>query len=429
MRRQARPICLSVVVLHTIAMSTELPSDSTNSRNLWVGLMSLAQLISWGSLYYTFSLLMPVVEQDLGASRVAVSGAFSAALLVSGLAGLVVGRLIDQGHARAVMSIGSIGAGLLLLAHSQITSVAGLYVVWIGLGIAMACILYEPVFTVLIRRWPKDYRRSLIAMTFLGGLASTVFIPLSAWMIERLGWRETCLVLAAMHFFLCLPIHVRMLRGEPPGRRAGSQSAASASGPDGTVASVRDLATSPAFLLITVFSFVFMGLSAALSAHMVPLLRERGLPAAWAVVVPASIGVMQVVGRLLLFAFEGRIDPKKLDLIIPLLMPLSLLLLLAGGGSTGAALAFAACFGVGNGLITIVKATAIAAYVSRDRVAVLSGLQTLPGAVARACGPIMLAALWTFSSSYTAGLWLLIVAGVVATGLLAAAQKRALPQS
>ena len=112
MLRQARRCCLSVVVLHKIAMSTELPSDTTNSRNLWVGLMSLAQLISWGSLYYTFSLLMPVIEQDLGASRVAVSGAFSASLLVSGLAGLVVGRLIDQGYARAVMSIGSIGAGL-----------------------------------------------------------------------------------------------------------------------------------------------------------------------------------------------------------------------------------------------------------------------------------------------------------------------------
>jgi len=409
-------------------MSAELPATAPDSRNLWVGAMSFAQLISWGSLYYTFSLLMPVIELDLGANRVEVSGAFSAALLASGLAGLMVGRLIDQGRARAVMSIGSVAAGLLLIAHSRISSVVGLYAVWIGLGIAMACILYEPVFTVLIRRWPKDYRRSLIAMTFLGGLASTVFIPLSAWMIDRLGWRETCLVLAAMHVFLCLPIHFWMLRDEPPARRDVVRDAASASASNGTLASVRELATSPAFLLITVFSFVFMGLSAALSAHMVPLLRERGLPATWAVAVPASIGVMQVIGRLVLFIFEGRIDPKKLDLIIPLLMPLSLLLLLAGGGSTGAALAFAACFGVGNGLITIVKATAIAAYVSRDRVAVLSGLQTLPGAVARACGPIMLAALWTVSSSYTVGLWLLIVAGVVATGLLAAAQTRAVPQ-
>lgn len=410
-------------------MSTEPPATAPHARNLWVGAMSLAQLISWGSLYYTFSLLMPVVELDLGANRVEVSGAFSAALLASGLAGLVVGRLIDQGHARAVMSIGSLVAGLLLIAHSKITSVVGLYAVWIGLGIAMACILYEPVFTVLIRRWPRDYRRSLIAMTFLGGLASTVFIPLSAWMIAGLGWRETCLVLAAMHFLLCLPIHLWMLRDEPPARHEVARDRASASESSGIALSVRELATSPAFVLISVFSFVFMGLSAALSAHMVPLLGERGLPAAWAVAVPASIGVMQVIGRLVLFIFEGRIEPKKLDLIIPLLMPLSLLLLLAGGGSIGAALAFAACFGVGNGLITIVKATAIAAYVSRDRVAVLSGLQTLPGAVARACGPILLAALWTVSSSYTAGLWLLIVAGVVATGLLAAAQKRALPQS
>jgi MFS family permease len=400
-----------------------------DARAAWVGAMSLAQLVSWGTLYYTFSLLMPELERELGLSRVAVSGAFSAALLSSGVAGLLVGGWIDRGHGRAVMAGGSLLAGLLLLAHGHIDGALGLYAVWIGLGAAMAATLYEPAFAILIRRWPADYRRSLIAMTFLGGLASTVFIPLSALLIEQLGWRLTCTALAALHLLLCLPIHLRMLAGEPPARGGpGDAPGDTAGAPGRRSPTLRELATSPAFLLITGFLVGFMAFTSALSAHMVPLLSERGLPPAWAIAVPASIGAMQVAGRLVLFAFEGRIDPRHLDRAIPLLLPASVALLLAGSGSVGAALAFAACYGVGNGLITIVKATAIAQYVSRDRVAALTGLQSLPSAIARSLGPVLLASLWTLTGDYRLGLWALVATGLGAALLLRLAQARALSQ-
>ncbi|RPH43899.1 MAG: MFS transporter [Burkholderiales bacterium] len=391
-------------------------------RTGWVAAMSLAQLVSWGSLYYTFSLLMPALEADLGLNRVEVSGAFSAALLAGGVAGVQVGRWIDAGHGRAVMSGGSLLAGAMLLVLARIEGVVGLYAVWIAIGAATAAILYEPAFAILIRRWPDDYRRSLIAMTFLGGLASTVFIPLSAWLIDAFGWRRACEVLAGLHLLLCLPIHLTMLAGEPPGRARTTAGAA------GDAPTLRALATSPAFLLITAFLVGFMAFTSALSAHMVPLMRERGVPAAWAVAIPASIGAMQVLGRVVLFVFEGRIDPRRFDRLVPLLLPAAIALLLAGGGSVVAALAFAACYGIGNGLITIVKATSIAQYVSRERVAALSGLQQPAAALARAAGPILLASLWSATGDYGLGLWVLLGAGLVSAALLRLAQARALPQ-
>ena len=394
-----------------------------DARTGWVAAMSLAQLVSWGSLYYTFSLLMPALEADLGLGRVEVSGAFSAALLAGGVAGVQVGRWIDAGHGRAVMSAGSLLAGVMLLLLARVEGVAGLYAVWIALGAATAAVLYEPAFAILIRRWPDDYRRSLIAMTFLGGLASTVFIPLTAWLIEGLGWRQTCEVLAGLHLLLCLPIHWSMLAGEPPGRPRA------AAGTEGDAPTLRALATSPAFLLITAFLVGFMAFTSALSAHMVPLMREQGVPAAWAVAIPASIGAMQVLGRVVLFVFEGRIDPRRFDRAIPLLLPAAIALLLAGGGSVVAALAFAACYGIGNGLITIVKATSIAQYVSRERVAALSGMQQPAAALARAAGPILLASLWSVTGDYGLGLWVLLGTGIVSAALLRLAQARALPQA
>ncbi|MFN5881858.1 MAG: MFS transporter, partial [Burkholderiales bacterium] len=377
------------------------------SRATWVAAVSFAQLVSWGSLFYTFSLLMPGLEADLGLSRITVSSAFSAALLASGVAGVAVGQWIQAGHGRVVMCAGSLLAGLLLIAHAFIDQAWMLHAIWIGLGLSMGAVFYEPIFAITIRRWPNDYRRPIIHITFLGGLASTAFIPLGAVLIDQLGWRQTCLVLAGFHLLICLPIHWFMLRETsattsgtststasdtaseaPSGAAPGAPSTREASaGP-----SLTQLAWSKAFRLITAAMVATSAVSSALSAHMVPMLAERGLPMAWAVAVPASIGIMQVVGRLLLLLLEGRFEPRKLDVAILLATPAALLVLAIGGHSVVAALAFACVYGLGNGLITIVKATAIAAYVNRERVAQLAGLQTLPVAAAKAAGPVLMAA-------------------------------------
>ena len=80
-----------------------------------VGWLSVAQLVSWGSTYYLFALLMTPVEQALGLSRAESSLAFSLALLVEGLLAYPVGRWIDRGHERAVMSGGSALAAICLV--------------------------------------------------------------------------------------------------------------------------------------------------------------------------------------------------------------------------------------------------------------------------------------------------------------------------
>jgi len=156
----------------------------------------MASLITWGSVFYTFALLLEPVERELGLGRAQSSLAFSLALLAEGVAAYAVGRWIDAGHERAVMTIGSLTVATGLALHSQVRSIEAFYAVWILLGLGLAATLYNPVFAVVTRRFPNDFRRAIITLTFLGGLASTVFIPLTAWLIATLGWRATLLVLA-----------------------------------------------------------------------------------------------------------------------------------------------------------------------------------------------------------------------------------------
>src|SRR3990167_3309207 len=124
-----------------VCHNRRMKSSSEHDRRL-VAWLSLAQLISWGSLFYTFALIMAPAERDLGLSRAQSSLAFSLALLVEGLLAYPIGRWIDRGHERAVMVGGSMLAGVFLALHGWVTSLAGFYLVWAGLGAAMAAVLY-----------------------------------------------------------------------------------------------------------------------------------------------------------------------------------------------------------------------------------------------------------------------------------------------
>src|SRR5437868_751786 len=114
----------------------------------WVLVLALAltETISWGVLYYGFGVFLGPMQAELGWSRAALTGAFSLALLVSGFAGIPIGRWLDRHGPRALMTAGSIAATLLVVAWSRVAEPALFYVVWALIGLAMAAVLYEPAF-------------------------------------------------------------------------------------------------------------------------------------------------------------------------------------------------------------------------------------------------------------------------------------------
>jgi MFS family permease len=382
-----------------------MPTRSGQDTSL-VGWLSLTQLISWGSVFYLFALLLEPVELELDLSRAQSSLAFSLALLAEGLLAWPVGRLIDRGHERLVMTTGSLVLAAGLLLHSQVDSLAGFYSVWLLLGVGLAGTLYPPAFAVVIRRYPNDFRRAIIVITFLGGLASTVFIPLSAWLMSLLGWRQALWPLAALHLLVCAPLHAQVLRGAPRPLQTSMKTAPP---------SLRRHLLSAPYLLVGLFIVLLMGVTAALPAHMVSLLRSYGLSEAWVIAIPAAVGLLQVGGRALLFFFEHHLNPHQVNRLIPGLIPLGLFILLlaplAGALQTACVVLFVAVYGMGNGMLTIVKGTAVAEYVDRTQAAM----------------PWLLGLMWTPAGAYTRGLVLLV--GLSLLGLLALtlAQRLARP--
>jgi hypothetical protein len=124
--------------------------------------------------------------------------------------------------------------------------------------------------------------------------------------------------------------------------------------------------------------------------------------------------------------FERHWNVHTANRWIPCLIPMGLLALVLGGVTTASAGVFVLLFGLGNGLNTIVKGTAMAQYVSAAHVGQLNGLLGIPVALARAAAPLMLGLLWSPEVGYTHGLWWMLCASLLGAGALWAAQRLAL---
>jgi len=402
-----------------------MPRNAHTSLDLrFVFWLSWVQLISWGSVFYGFSVFMAPLEQELGLTRAQSSLGFSLALLAEGLLAFWVGRRIDQGHERIIMTGGSLLIGISFVGHSMVTDVIGFYLSWLVLGVGLSATLYPPAFAVLTRRFPNDFRRAIILLTFLGGLASTVFIPLIAGLMSITDWRSTMLLLGVLHMCLCAPLHAWLLKSAPQTKPVRTHEHAGAQ-----TSAIRSHIMQPTYWALALFVIVLMAVTSALPAHMVSLLAEAGLAQDWVLIIPASIGVLQVVGRLGLFTLEKRLDLHRTNRWVPCLIPLGMLALWWGHGSLLAALLFVVLYGLGNGMLTIVKGTVMAQYINQEHVGSLNGLLGIPMAFARASAPWLMGLLWSETYGYANGIALMIGLSVLGIAALWWAQKNALVSS
>lgn len=339
--------------------------------------LCLTQITSWGILYYAFPVLLPKITAATGWSATAATAAFSAALLVSALAGVPLGRVLDRRGPRAVMTAGSVLGTLSLLAVATAPNLALFIGAWMLAGVAMAATFYHPAFAALTRWWGEHRVRALTVVTLAGGLASTVFAPLTAALAAHLSWRATYLVLAAVLAAVTVPAHALALRAPwPP-----APTAVSRAGTPGHTARSRPFLLLAAALTLSGFAVY------AVVIGLVPLMLERGAStttAAWAL---GLGGAGQTLGRTL-YATLARHTGTTTRTVA----------LLAAGSATTAALAvvpgpiplliaLAVLAGMVRGNLTLLQATAITDRWGATHYGRLSALLAAPVTIAAALAP------------------------------------------
>jgi MFS family permease len=361
--------------------------------------------VTWGIIYYGFPVFLRPMERDLGASRVAITAAFSIGLGVAALAALSVGRWIDRHGGRGLMTAGSCLAVALTFAWARVESLPALYVVWFFMGLAMAATLYEPAFAVVVSWFREGRDRALLTVTLVAGFASTIFMPIEAWLLDRVGWRAALTILAVVLAVVTIPIHAFVLRRGPDVVLRGA---------GGTPAAVPGMTLGEAartlvFWVLSIAFFVGNFATAAVSIHLIPFLVDRGYSAALAAAIIGWMGAMQVAGRLIFVPISTRLGARWMvaSVFFGLAVGLGMIPLIV---LMRTAVPFAIIMGASNGMATLARATSLARIFGPRHYGAIGGAVALGANGARAVGPVGASLLLLALGAYPAVFWTLAVA-------------------
>lgn len=374
----------------------------------WVMLwpLALAQLVSWGTLYYSFPLFVGPMLAELHWPVAAANGALTLGLLVTGLAAYPVATVLDRRGGRTLMTLGSIGAGLLLLVWSRLSSLPAFFVLWLALGACMACVLIETIFAIVNQHFGDDVRRGITAVTLVTGFSGTVFVPFIGLLLPSLGWRDALLVLAALNLLVCAPLHWIFA---PPFAPAHPHHDAAAHARDGR-AVMRERLRDPVFWGLVLWYTSYSLTASSIIFQFVPLLRVQDVPNRDIYLAFALVGPVQVGARILVVTLGRGASTARLGAVTTLLVPLALLVMILAPPVLGTLCVFSALFGAGHGVTTILRGTAPAEWLGRAHYARTMGAIALPMMFAMAIAPLWTATVWTASEDPTV-VWLVILAG------------------
>jgi MFS family permease len=410
----------TAVLAHPRGGEPHRPAADSFRRSPWVIVWTLAvaQVISWGSLYYAFSLFVVPMQETLGWSRPLLNGALSLGLLTAGAVALPAGAWIDRRGGRTVMTLGSLLGGLLLLAWAQVETPWVFYLIWVLIGASLAGVLYEPAFAVLTATFGPDARRAITAMTLVGGFASTVFMPFTQLLIATVGWRQALLVLGGLNLAVCLPLHVLFV---PALRVSQPTTTPEAQDTTATTPELKTILRGRVFWGLALWFTAANATASGFVFQFVPLLTTWGVEMTAILTSVALIGPMQVAGRIVLMCFSARLETREIGAAVVVLLPAAILpLLFLAHAPVWLGLA-AALYGAGNGIMTIARGTAVADLIGRTHYGAINGALTMPTMVAKALAPVATAAIWSATGDPSLMLWTLLGSALIgAVGFLVA---------
>jgi MFS family permease len=383
----------------------------TPDRRLVV-VVAVGQTIGWGTMFSAFPLFGAPMEAELGWSRAAINAGLTLALLVSGLAAIPIGRHVDRHGARAMLAWGGwLGAGLLAL-WSATSDIWAYWLLWLAMGLAQAAALWSPAMALVVAT-ARDPVRTITGISFITGFTATIFVPLTAWLIEALGWRGALLALAALQ---AVPGALTLWLLPRPAPRVPSAATGGFS--------LREAVRKPAFLGLAACFAAHAFIATGLGAHLIPLLRERGLPEASVLLVVALHGPFQVAARAVLFGLGQRVTMPGAGVLATCLVPVAMVVLGLASAELAWLVVFALAWAVADGVMTIVRAAGVMEILGREGYGTLTGALSVATVGPRMAAPLGIALIWEGAGGYGPVPWLLAGLGMLGAAAFVVAARR-----
>jgi hypothetical protein len=262
-------------------------------------------------------------------------------------------------------------------------------------GIGMGTGLYDAVFAALGRLYGSEARGAITNLTLFGGFASTVCWPLSAFMIDHVGWRVACLIYAGLHLAVALPLQMAVVRQAParvaPDKQEGK--------PHQPAEPSRIENETLIFALLAVVLSISAGIGSIVIVNFMIFLQARGMDYAVAVSLGTLFGPAQVGARVVERLFGNRYHPIWTMIASCSLMAIGLIMLL---GYFPILLLIILLYGAGYGISWIGRGTLPLALFGPLRFPRLMGKLAFPSLIVQAAAP-------------SAGAWLIEASGANVT--------------
>ncbi len=392
-----------------------VPLERTDLRRV-VTVLCVTEIVSWGVLFYAFTVLADAIRDREGWPLTHVVAVFTVAQLMAAVVGLWVGRRLDRHGPRLVMTGGSLLGVLSVILIAVAPSLPFFAAAWVLAGVAMSATLYPPAFATL-NHWAGAHRvRALTAVTLVAGFASTVFAPLTALLLAQGTWRSAYLLLAIplavtipLHWFgLNRPWTIDGSSDRPDGDETMTESHASA-----------DPSRREFWLLAVAFTLAGFCIYAVV-VNLVPLLTDSGLTTGEAAIALGIGGAGQVAGRLVYGPLLARLPvrPRTMGVLGAGAVTTFALAVSAGSLLLACAASFAA--GTARGIFTLIQATAVADRWGTRAVGARSAMLSGGVMAASAFAPWLGTLLAELTGGFTTAFYVLALLAVVAAVLVRA---------
>lgn len=344
-----------------------------------LALLGVLTICVYGSWYYSFGVLLDPIREDTGWSEAGLAASFSWGTVLIGLGSLFGGRMLDRLGTRTVFLVAAGLGGTAFLVASVATNLfVFAFFAALGMGVFGALGFYHVTMTVAVRSNPTQPSRAIAVLTLWGALASAIFLPLAAFIVERLDWRATMriLVVTAVLLFITSAVFVREVdttpRHDPPALRRilGSMLASPAS---------------RAFTGAVAFGGMCL---ATLLVYQVPAMTAAGLPLTTAATMAAIRGLFQLSGRLPIAALVRTLGTDR-ALVLAFGAMSSGAAILAVAGTIPVAFAFAAIAGFGIGAFSPLQGMKAEELYDRATLGVAMGFQGMVLMLAGSLGPLI----------------------------------------
>jgi MFS family permease len=330
--------------------------------------------------------LVGPIAQELGWDKAAINGAYSFTVLVSGVLGFGVGRVLDRFGARTLMSVGSIVLGASLILLGSVHTLPQLYAVWgVGFGIGTALTYYPVSFTV-VANWFESRRMSALStLTFMGAFSSTLFYPLNGALVTAFGWREAVAILGALQIAITLPLHAVLVRRRPEdlGLQPDGGEAVTATG----MLFGEAIRTRAFWLISAAISLSFFASTTVIIEHII-FLTSRGFAAPLVTTIVGLFGIAYLPGRLIV-VYASRFVRLQFLVAGALALEAIGVLLLLNANTVATIVAYVLIFGSAYGALSPLRGAIMAERFGRRAYGTIISAQGIPIAVLSALGPFV----------------------------------------